>query len=642
MSNLRLGNTTTHEVSDVAKLKTLNIKAGNYVKTVSYTADYLTSATPASGGSLYEITTLNLYRVKIADGAWVPDGTIDFYLNNGNIAVDVLTGYESLVDSINNLKDLPKNPLKDGVKYSTKGYTTPYDGGHGDYYWDADASNTADDFKYIQLNEGGVGRFILQPYAGRYNVLQGGVTRDGVATATRVQAVFDALVDGDKLDWPPIIGTNFYNLDGIIELKDLDNIDMTGAGIEDLAVAGQVAPIKYTGPTVTGLGNAVFKIMGLSYSQVRNFFVDADNKADYGIWWSGCNGGTMPAGVTGTKRSTNCTFEESHARGANVSGIVVGYGTGFSPQTDVLNMIRVRSSTTETGAAVDSTPVTRGFEIRGLNTYVDLLHCEATGDCGYYTTGNANFTFCYSLNNDVAGWYNVSANTMCNLTKCYMEGLVGRPIQFTQDSQATARTWTVINLQAFPSGGTQYPCKFANNQPVSMIGCMMDGWVTDNYASGHERPVYVSLGNKFFTPVDYSNRSDIALVQLDVGAGVAQKDIKKYFHGLKSTVADESGSSSVVPEGAAFHDVIVVDGSGGNTATLPNTVKGTRIRFHRNGTGTLVVNAKAGDSIIRHDTNTAVVTDVRLSTGSEFGYIEFYCVEENEWRCSSMLTITYN
>lgn len=113
---IKLGNTTTQTVSDVAKLKTLDLEPGSFVRTDSYTADYLTSATPAINGSLYEITTLALYRIKISDGSWTPDGAKNFYLNNGNIAVDLLAGG---IDSVATMKTLD---LQEGTIVETKSY----------------------------------------------------------------------------------------------------------------------------------------------------------------------------------------------------------------------------------------------------------------------------------------------------------------------------------------------------------------------------------------------------------------------------------------------------------------------------------------------------------------------------------------
>jgi hypothetical protein len=548
---------------------------------------------------------------------------------------------KSLVLNIAALKAITVASLSDDDIYQTSGYSLANDGGGGEYIWDSSDATTADDFKYIKIDDSLGGRFILRPYSNRYNALQGGVTRDSAITTTRFQAVFDAVVDGDNLYFPAPEGSNYYNLDGTIEIGDLDNIDITGPGIVDLAVAGQVSPIIYTGASVTGLEESVLRFLGMSYSQVRGFMINVDSKAEYGIWFSGANGGTMPGTITKSKRSTNCTFEESHAILATVSGVVIGYDNGFSPQTDVLNVIRVRSSTTETGAAVDSTPVSRGFEIRGLNTYVELIHCEAGGDCGYYITGNADFISCYSLNNDVCGWWNASANTLCNLTKCYMEGLVGRPIQSTTDSQPSARVWTVTNLVAFPAGGTQYPCWFRNNQPIAIIGCTMDGWITDNYAAGNEPPIYTSISNKFFTAVDYSARSDIAMISLDVSSGDTAVDIKKYFHGLRSTVIDETAGTFTLPEGSSFHNSIVSDSASGNTATLPSAIPGACHRLWRNGSGTIIAVAKAGESIMRHDTGVAATTDARLAAAAEFGFIEFNCVVATEWWPTSSLTISY-
>jgi hypothetical protein len=89
MSNLRLSNVTTQVVTDVATLKTLDLSVDVRVSTLSYAASFLSSATPATNGSLYEITTLAAYRTKISDGAYTPDGVQDFYLDNGNLAVDL-------------------------------------------------------------------------------------------------------------------------------------------------------------------------------------------------------------------------------------------------------------------------------------------------------------------------------------------------------------------------------------------------------------------------------------------------------------------------------------------------------------------------------------------------------------------------
>lgn len=90
---LLLGSSTTHEVASVAELKTLDIGATNftsfYVKTRSYSADYLTTGGNAFGGATYEITTLAAYRFKIGKPSWTPDGVMDFTLNNGAIAINV-------------------------------------------------------------------------------------------------------------------------------------------------------------------------------------------------------------------------------------------------------------------------------------------------------------------------------------------------------------------------------------------------------------------------------------------------------------------------------------------------------------------------------------------------------------------------
>jgi hypothetical protein len=170
----------------------------------------------------------------------------------------------------------------------------------------------------------------------------------------------------------------------------------------------------------------------------------------------------------------------------------------------------------------------------------------------------------------------------------------------------------------------------------------MDGWITDNYAAGHERPVYVSIGNKFFTPVDYSGRVDISMIQMDTGSGTVEKDVQKFFHGLKSTFVDETAGPATLPEGASFHNVLATDSAGGNTITLPSAVPGsTGVRVWRTGTGLAVAVAAGGESIMRHDTGVAAATNVQLATAGEYGFMEFNCIEAGEWWVTSSLTLTY-
>jgi hypothetical protein len=175
-----------------------------------------------------------------------------------------------------------------------------------------------------------------------------------------------------------------------------------------------------------------------------------------------------------------------------------------------------------------------------------------------------------------------------------------------------------------------------------MIGCTMDGWITDNYASGHERPLYVSIGNKFFTPVDYTNRVDIDMIQMDTGSATVEKNVQKFFHGLKSTFIDETAGPATLPEGASFHNVLATSTAGGNTITLPSAIPGSTIRVWRTGTGLAVAVAAAGESIMRHDTGVATTTNVYLGTAGEYGFMELNCIEVGEWWPTSSLTLTYS
>lgn len=548
---------------------------------------------------------------------------------------------------------------------NTKGYTTAGDGGDGEYWYSSASTATAEGFKVIQPSSG-TGRWILLPKNSWYNVLQGGATRDGAATSARLQAIYNALIPGDKLYHPcPAAGT-WYNLDTKIEIKDLDGIEIDFGVQKDIAIGGRVLNFKYTGSTLTDKYDAVIKLVGLVGSQVYGACVNVDNKAKCGIWFSGTNlyDGSV---TTSNRRSSNCQFHDCYAIGITATGtdncaIIIGEDEGGNAsQTDLLTIWNLKGAGGETGAAVDTTPVTYGMQILGLNTYVtNKGECELTGDCGLYVSGNVSGERFYCLNNSVAGLVIGSANASVVLNGLYMEGLAGRPLQTylgppSAGESVGSKPIHLTGMVVFPGGaGPTYEAYFTSNQPVFMSGCFFKGWKTDNYASSNERPYYVMLGNKYFDPItDYTNRNDIALIELSQESGGTGNTLTTIFNNPKMTYRSITAAPDTTNSGSSFHNVLVVNSGAANTFELPFGKAGmSLIRAWRTGAGGMIVKPNTAtnpltgvvDKLMRHDTGVALASGLfcKMETAGQYGFIEFNCIKDGEWWPSSMHTITYS
>lgn len=539
----------------------------------------------------------------------------------------------------------------------TNGRYLPGDGGFGQYWKDPVSIEPDDGFKVIAPNSGSGGRWKLMPdESGWYNVLQGGARRDGTPTASRLQVIYNSLSAGDKLYHPSPAFGQFYNLEFPVEVKDLDGVEIDFGVQKDIAIGGRVLNFKYTGSTLTDKYDAVIKLLGLVGSQVYGACVNVDGKARCGIWFSGTNlyDGSV---TTSNRRSSNCQFHDCYAIGINATGtdncaIIIGEDEGGNAsQTDLLTIWNLKGAGGETGAAVDTTPVTYGMQILGLNAYVtNKGECELTGDCGLYVSGNVSGERFYCLNNSVAGIIVGSANASVVLNAPYMEGLVGRPVQTYVGSPSAgesvgSKPIHLTGMVVFPGGaGPTYEAYFTSNQPVFMSGCFLKGWKTDNYASSYERPYYVMLGNKYFDPItDYTNRNDIALIELSQESGGTGNTLTTIFNNPKMTYRSITAAPDTTNPGSSFHNVLVVNSGAANTLTLPPARLGMSvIRAWRTGAGALIVKAAVSESIIRHDTAVAATTDCRLVGAGEYGFIEFNCIENGKWWPSSMHTITYS
>jgi len=249
----------------------------------------------------------------------------------------------------------------------------------------------------------------------------------------------------------------------------------------------------------------------------------------------------------------------------------------------------------------------------------------------------------------VAGLIVGSANASVVLNALYMEGLVGRPVQTyvgapSNGETAGSRPIVFTGMIALPGGaGPTYEAYFTSNQNVVMTGCFLKGWKTDNHASSNERPFYAMSANKYFDPItDNTHNPSIKGFEFSTRSNGTVDQTYCWTHADRMSVADYTSGPTVLDDGVTEGHYIGVNSGAGNTITLSNAIKGDGpIHVWRTGAGTLVVKAKAGDTIIRHDTGVAAATDCRLATAGEYGCLKFYCLANDAWRVESTLTITY-
>lgn len=438
--------------------------------------------------------------------------------------------------------------------------------------------------------------------------------------------------------------TTYYRLNGILEIADCQGITFNFAGNPDTALAAYDNYLfKYHGSLLTGYENPVIRLVGNSFCTFNGLTVDANSLADHAFWISGLNSYTGSAPTTANRyRSIGCEYNKFSNLNANVAGCRYGESTSTSSQTDTSIFNRCTFRGTETGAAVDTTPVTRGMEIFGANTYGTTIELEVTGDTGvYHDAGAMTHIHPYALQCDVAGFYSNSAGSQVTLIAPYAEGLDGRPIATDTGESSGSKPLSISGGVFFWT--TPQSMRFRSNQPVVITGTFGYGWITDNYASSHERPIYVDLGNKWASPTDTSSNANLNAIQYSHKTAGGYNDMIRYFKNLHVSVKDESAAPFTIPEGASFHSVIVVNGASGNTATLPSAKAGiSGLRLYKLGDGT-AVGSRAGSDIIRDVVSGTSRTTARLATANDRGYLEFSCVVDGEWIVSgsSGTTVTY-
>lgn len=449
---------------------------------------------------------------------------------------------------------------------------------------------------------------------------------------------------GSKLTCPP--PSVYYRLESTIEIADLMGVDIEFPGGADLALpAFSTLTFKYEGAQLTGYENPVFRIVGNSYGSIKNLSVDANSLADYTFWIGGVNGYTGSALTTSNlRRSISMNYENLLTANADLAGARIGESTGPSSQTDITTFIRCKFKGTETGVAVDGTPITFGADVYGANTYITMIACEFTGDVGYYhNAGSALVQDTYALNCDHTGFYANSADSQLTLIHPYTEGLDGRAVRLDGPGESTVpKPLSIIGGTFFYATGQSL--WFRNNMPVSMNGCFGYGWITDAYASLGPRPVYSVFCNIWVSPTDYSQRQDIFMIGYEQQSGANDyNNIVRRVHNNTATYKDISSANDTFQEGVSDVLYVGVNDGAAKTHTLPSAKAGIRgIRVAKKGAGVLTVQ-RAGSDVIEDSTSGTSRTQALLATSTDWGWLEFSCFEDGIWSVSSSegVTVTY-
>jgi hypothetical protein len=300
-----------------------------------------------------------------------------------------------------------------------------------------------------QIVRTGSGTLALGIATARRSVKWYGATGDGsTSDSTAIQMACTDLRDGCSLLCPkPSV---FYNLTSSIEVADKQavTIDFCPANILNGSTYITYA-FKYTGANLTGYENAVLRIVGCSYSKFYGAAIDQNNKAEYAFWVSGLNTYLGSATLTSNRLiSTGC--EISHFANCNQvsnsvskKGMRLGCDDGNSSQTDnfVAYACHLRAIETGSSLAVDASPITRGCEIHGANTYAKFIHCSASGDTAWFqNAGSVSYDKCYAVGSAREGWYFNDQRSPALLSDCYSEGLSGRGIRIASGDSVSSRT----------------------------------------------------------------------------------------------------------------------------------------------------------------------------------------------------------
>lgn len=187
------------------------------------------------------------------------------------------------------------------------------------------------------------------------------------------------------------------------------------------------------------------------------------------------------------------------------------------------------------------------------------------------------------------------------------------------------------------------PMRYQSNMNVSVTGSFIEGWITDNAGSTGQKPIYIDHGNIWLHPTDYSANPDIRLSLFSTSPGASAAGWLRQQSNMLRQVINETAAPATMGAAWSGVDVYIVNSASGNTYTLAAAYKGMSVRVWKLGSGTAIVNdAASGGSIMRGDTGAAVATDVRASSTTEQGFIQFDCIDDGYWRCTSRMSLSYD
>lgn len=533
----------------------------------------------------------------------------------------------------------------------TTGYAAQGDGGAATYDYDASDTTTADDgFKTIVVISSGR-RYKLRPIGGTYMGKQAGMKDDNGVTdnLSIFHGIIASLDENDRLTIDST--TQSYGFTDTIEIADINGVTINFGAARDTALAPfSTYPFKsYRGSVATGYKNAMIRILGCSYCTFNNLAIDASQKHEVGLWFTGINQFTSGGVTTSNRnRSLGCIFNGfanlNNMGGTNQRGARIGDAENGSSQTDVATFNNSYFRAQEGGIALNAAIVTSGAEMVGNNTYAVLQFCEATGDYSYQNqAAHINYYGCFGLGD--GGFYQNSPAGRTYMWGCHTEGMILRGIWTDSGETADAQPMVIVGYVSLP-GASANPHYFQNNASVFMVACRGEGWITDAAGGAYEKGVYIDVANKWNNPPDYSaspNVNVITLTNMGGATGGGLSSVRHFFNNLRRMYRDETAAPATMEVGNSFVNVLVVNSASGNNVTLPAAGIGMEIQAWRTGqttVGTMSVKRQGTDLLVRHDTG-ATATDAILASGTENAKIVCECVQAGQWMITSTGTLTY-
>lgn len=210
----------------------LELRALRFTDSESRNETINTLPSPVAGKVLAWQTDGSLANVDIND---VADGELTF---TGSVQVfttraAMIAGFDPSISAI----------------AETMGDQAAYDGGHGKFYYDSGATDTADDYIFSTPTNPGTGRLKLLLTGGVLNVRQAGATGQGGVYTSQIQKVFDYADSQFNPAANPRVGAGeiyfpwgHYKVDGAISCNfgagEFSNVIITGSSNEGSRIEG--------------------------------------------------------------------------------------------------------------------------------------------------------------------------------------------------------------------------------------------------------------------------------------------------------------------------------------------------------------------------------------------------------------------